>query len=173
MNDRREREGLLVGVGAAITLIVLIALQSFLGSGLLSTRTVTSTTTAAASTIPDAYQQVASQYTNHLLHLDSRNVSALLSDYESNATVEWRGAIIGQTGNYTGSSNIDILLRSTFAGKLDSLYLSNERQTIGPKGGYWIVNSTFDFRGHNPIVGVTNGTIVAQDFMSTRAIRHG
>jgi Na+-transporting NADH:ubiquinone oxidoreductase subunit NqrD len=58
--DTRGREGILVGAGAGLALIVLLVLQSLIGSGLLSTRTVTSTTTAAVSTVPDAYEQVAS-----------------------------------------------------------------------------------------------------------------
>ncbi|MDA4115700.1 MAG: hypothetical protein OK442_04000 [Thaumarchaeota archaeon] len=41
----KEREGILIGVGAGLTLMILLVLQSFIGSGLLSTRTVTLTTT--------------------------------------------------------------------------------------------------------------------------------
>jgi hypothetical protein len=82
-----ERGSILVGVGAGLTLIILLVLQSFIGSGLLSARTVTSTT-ITTSLPTEEYSQVSSAYANHLLMLGSRNVSALLSRYESNATVE-------------------------------------------------------------------------------------
>jgi len=85
----REREGILVGAGAGLMLIVLLVLQSLVGSGLLSTRVVTFTTTGAVSTIPDSYDQVASAYANHLLLFDSRNVSALADGYDTNATIVW------------------------------------------------------------------------------------
>jgi len=55
-------KGAFIGIGAGLTLIILLVLQSLTGSGLLSTRVVTTTTTAAVSTVPDAYQQVASAY---------------------------------------------------------------------------------------------------------------
>jgi hypothetical protein len=49
--NTRERDGIFVGAGAGLTLIVLLVLQSFIGSGLLSTRTVTVTVTQAPSSL--------------------------------------------------------------------------------------------------------------------------
>jgi hypothetical protein len=106
----RERDGILLGAGTGFALIVLLVIRSLIGSGLLGTRIVTSTTTGALSSIPDAYNQVASAYASHLLLLDSRNISALVSGYESNATIEWTGNAAGGAGNFTGSGNIRILL---------------------------------------------------------------
>ncbi len=163
----RGREGLFVGVGAGLTLIVLLVLQSFLGSGLLSTRTVTVTTsTVTTVTTSDAYEQVANAYANHLTQLSARNIDAVVSGYESNATIEWTGAIgEGQTGNYTGLANIRILLGSSFTGKSNSNFsLSNVYQAIGVKtNARVVVNSTFNFQGYSAVVGNVNGTIVAQD----------
>ena len=162
--NTREREGVLVGVGAGLTLIVLLVLQSLIGTGLLSTRTVTvtSTTTTALSTIPDAYDQVGSAYANHRLLLDSDNISALVSEYERNATIEWTGAAGGLTGNFTGLGTIGIKLRS-FTGQSDNFSLSNESQTMGAKGSDWVVNSTFNFYGYSQAEGKINTTITAQD----------
>jgi len=165
--NTREREGILVGVGAGLTLIVLLVLQSFVGSGTLATTTVTSTTTATVSTIPAAYEQVASDYANHLLLLDARNASALLSGYESNATVEWTGDTGGLAGNYIGTGNGS----GEFGGVLDyfltdmvNLTVSNENQTIATfQGGHWVINSTFDWVAYNSDDGNISGIVAAQD----------
>ena len=160
------REGILIGAGAGLTLVVLLVLQSFVGSGLLRTRTVTLTTTAAVSTIPEAYEQVTSTYANRLLLLDSRNVSAILSGYESNATVEWTGQAAGLQGNYAGIGNGSGEIGSVldiFPASLTNLTLSHENQTIvGVQGGYW-VDSTFYWAGFSPKAGNLSGSIAAQD----------
>jgi Na+-transporting NADH:ubiquinone oxidoreductase subunit NqrD len=83
---QRERDGILIGSGAGLTLIILLVLQSFIGSGLFSTRTVTVTVTNS-----DAYEQVSDAYAYHLMVLNARNINAVPGEYESNATVEWRG----------------------------------------------------------------------------------
>jgi hypothetical protein len=159
----RERDGILVGAGAGLTLIVLLVLQSFIGSGLLSTRTVTSTATVMALPTED-YSQVASAYTNHLFTLNSMNMSALLGEYESNATIEWRGQLTGLAGNYTGSNNISRLL-GVFPGRMVNLTLTNQNQPIvvGVQLNYLVVSSTFDFYGFDSFDGNINGIITAQD----------
>jgi hypothetical protein len=159
----RERDGILVGAGAGLTLLVLLVLQSLIGSGLLSTRTVTTTTTVTALPTED-YSRVASAYTNHLSMLSSRNISALLGEYESNATIEWTGQAAGLAGNYTGSNNITRLL-GAFPGKMVNLTVSNQDQPIvvGVERNYLVVSSTFDFYGFNPFDGNINGIITAQD----------
>jgi hypothetical protein len=48
MHDR-GREGALVAVGAGLMLVILLVLQSFIGSGLLSRTTVTSVTTSSVT----------------------------------------------------------------------------------------------------------------------------
>jgi hypothetical protein len=166
MNVRRGREGILVGVGAGLALVLLLVLQSFIGSGLLSTRTLTLTTTVTVSTIPEAYEQVASAHANRLLLLASRNVSAILRGYESNATVAWTGQAAGLQGNYAGIGNRSEEIGSVldiFPGSLTNLTLSHENQTIvGAQGGYR-VNSTFYWAGFSPSAGRLSGRIAAQD----------
>jgi hypothetical protein len=157
----RERDGILVGAGAGLTLIVLLILQSFIGSGFLSARTVTSTTTTL-STPTEEFNQVASAYADHLLQLDSDNISGLVSGYERNATVEWTGLVAGLVGNYSGSGDIEILFGSSF-GKTVNFSVSNESQTVAPRGIYCVVNSTFNFSGNNQIEGNINASIAAQD----------
>jgi hypothetical protein len=159
--NTRERDGILIGAGAGLTLIVLLILQSFVGSGLLSTRTVTATVTV--STIPIAYEQVSSAYANRFLLYDAKNVSALLNGYESNATVDWTGEAQGLAGNYTGSNEISPLL-AFFPGKMVNLTVTIDNQTpVVLKGGYLAINSTFDFAGYSTVDGKISGTIAAED----------
>jgi hypothetical protein len=135
------RDGILIGAGAGLMLVVLLILQSFIGSGLLSAKTVTSTTTTATSTIPNAYQQLAGVYADHLLLLEARNVTGLLGGYEGNSTIEWTGNMPGMAGTYNGSNEIHALLNDSFPGVMVNLTLSIENQTIaGPQGRYWVVN---------------------------------
>lgn len=163
----RERKGIFVGAGAGLMLVVLLVLQTFIGSGLLSTRTVTLTTTVTASLPTEDYSQVASAYANHLLMVSTRNVTALLSGYESNATVEWTGQASGLGGNYTGTGNesgsIGRLL-GTFPGNMVNLTLSEDSQpTVGVQGNSLVVGSTFSWNGFNSYDGNISGLVVAQD----------
>ncbi len=114
------------------------------------------------STFPDAYDQVASTYADHLLLLEARNASAVTSQYEINATIEWKGLSGGCDGNYTATGSItklfdDLLMLSS------SFLVSNETQTIGAEGNNWVVNSTFNFIGNSTIVGIFGGRVAAQD----------
>jgi hypothetical protein len=138
-------------------LIVLLVTQSLVGSGLFSTRTVSMTVTTS-----DAYEQVASAYAGHIAQLSSRDIPALAKGYQSNATIEWVGAVPGMTGNYSGAPNIEILWGS-FIGKFINFSLSNEYQSIGVEGNGSVVNSTFDFRAYSSVVGNVHGTVIAQD----------
>jgi hypothetical protein len=158
----RERESVFIGVGAGLMLIVLLVLQSSIGSGLLSTRTVTTTATVTTELPAGDYNLVASAYTNHLSVLGSKNVSALLGGYENNSTVEWTGEAAGQQGNYTGEG-IGRLL-TTFLRYMTNFTLSNETQPLlGVQGRYWVVNSTFHWAGYSTVDGILTGTVAAED----------
>lgn len=147
-----------LGAGAVVALIALLLLQSFIGSGPFSTRTMTVTTS-------DAYEQVSDVYASHLIHLNARNMTAVASDYEGNATAEWVGPAGVGVGNYSGVKIILANLES-FVGKFNGNFsLSNEYQSIGKVEGSnsWMVNSTFDIHGYDAAVGNVTGTVFAQD----------
>lgn len=162
----RERDGIMIGIGAALALAVLIVLQSFIGSGLFGVRTVTIVTTSNDY----KFEYVSNSYANHLTQLTTRSISAVVSGYESNATVEWTGLTPGKTGNspgiagnYSGSASIAILT-GEFIGRLANFSLSNENEVLGAgNNGSVVVNSTLDFRGYDPVGGKISGTIIAQD----------
>ena len=154
---RRNKDGVLIASGAALMLVVLLVLQSLFGGGLLGTKTATVTVTTS-----DAYEQVANVYANHLLQFSARDKTALVDGYESNATMEWTGAEAAGTGNFSGSTDIGIKLKS-FTGKLINFSLSDEYQSMRVNGSVSVVNSKLDFQGYSSVVGGVNGTIVAQD----------
>lgn len=157
VETRRIRDGLLVTLGAALMIVILLIVQSFVGSGLLSTKTATVTVTTS-----DAFERVASAYATHLASLNSRNIPAVASGYQRNATVEWVGVGPGLTGTYSGMPNIEILWGS-FIGKFVNFSVSNEYQSIGVDGNVSMVNSTFDFHAYSSILGGVNGAVIAQD----------
>jgi hypothetical protein len=128
----------------------------------VTTTTTTLTTASIPSTVPDTYDQVAGTYADHLLLLEARNASALASQYETNATIEWKGVSGGCDGNYTGTGSITMLLGDLLT-RSSSLLVSNETQTIGAEGKDWVVNSTFNFVGNSTFVGIFVGRIAAQD----------
>jgi hypothetical protein len=157
--SRRTRDGILVASGAALMLVVLLVSQSFVGSGLLSTKTVTATVTTS-----NPNEQVANAYADHLLLLpfSGHYASPLVSEYEANATIEWTGIEVLGTGNFSGSNDIGIALGS-FIGKFINFSVSAESQSIEAKGDVSVVNSTLGFQGYSSVVGRVNGMIVAQD----------
>ena len=125
----------MIGIGAALALTILIVLQSFIGSGLFGARTVTVVTTS------DDYkfEQVSNAYANHLAQFTTRSIPAIVSGYESNATVEWTGLTPGKTGNspgiagnYSGSASITILT-GEFIARLVNFSLSNQNEVLGPE----------------------------------------
>lgn len=144
-------------MGGALTVIVLLVAQSFVGNGLLTTKTVTLTVTA-----PAPYEQVAIAYDTHLANLNSRNIPALTSEYQRNGTIEWVGVVAGLAGNYSGETNIEILWGS-FVGKFINFSLSDEYQSIGVEGNVSVVNSTFDLHAYSSIVGNVNGAVISKD----------
>jgi hypothetical protein len=161
--NSRGHPGIFVGVGAGTMLIVLLLSQSFIGSGLFSTKTVTTTATVTVSTIPIAYEQVASAYANRFLLYEAKNVSALLNGYESNATVQWTGQAQPVAGNHTGSNEISTLL-GIFPGQMENLTVTIDDQSpVVLKGDYLVIDSTFDFAGYSTVDGNIRGTIAAQD----------
>jgi hypothetical protein len=151
MNSKR------VLLGSGIVLLLLGTFSGYLyGISLAPTRNVT------LSTAPDAYNQVASTFTNQLLRLDSKNIQSLTSGYEVNATVEWKGKAGACYGNYSGSAEIGTMLHR-FLANVTYIFLSNVSQSIGTEGNRWVVSSTFNFTGNSSVIGAFEGTVTAQD----------
>ncbi len=97
--------------------------------------------------------------------LASRNVSALVSQFDRRANVTWTGQTMGLTGIYIGAPNIRLLLNA-FLGRATSLNFANATQTImAASNQSAIVNSSFRFTGQSQIYGNFTGTVRAQDLL--------
>jgi hypothetical protein len=149
--------------------VVLLLVGAFAGYlyGVNSTPKRTTTETTLVSSL-NAYDQLASTYANQLLLLNSRNASAVASRYESNATIEWTGQAVALegcelAGNFTGAKNITALLGAFQTHHEGDLVVSNETQTIGPSGSYWVIRSTFNIAGNSSLVGSFEAAIAVQD----------
>jgi hypothetical protein len=97
----------------------------------------------------------------HVSHLNTRNVTLIVSDYANNATVYWFGITGGMGGIYTGTNNIQILYAGSFA-SAQSISLTIDGYTQG------LVNSTtalaqlnMTMNGKSSILGTFEGKISA------------
>jgi hypothetical protein len=170
--NARDRDGILIGAGAGLTLTVLLVLQSFIGGGLLGTKTVT----AAVTSIQQPAGLASGLLAEHMLLLDSRNVSAVVGQYEGNATITWTSE--GQcecdslNGNYVGTANMTQLMKQLLLGinangygfRTQSFMAQNLIQTAAATSNISVmVNSTFVIVEQSIAQGKINGTVSAQD----------
>jgi hypothetical protein len=177
----RKSEGILIGTGAGLALIVLLVLQSVTGGALFGTKTVTTTATATQQPVG----VVSGLFAEHMLLLDSRNVSAIVGQYEENATISW--TTDGQcecnslNGNHTGTANITQLMNQLLHGinangsgfGMQSFMVENLTQKVAATSNVSaMVNSTFDIAEHSIAQGNINGTISAQDSYEYSATNH-
>jgi len=155
---------------SAMVVVLVVALSLVLVSAPQPTvRTVTVTSTVAPT--EHAIESVSESFAQHLLFFSSKDVSATISQYEPNATVEWQN-LYCLSGLYqnAGTSNGDMakLLVDFFDGKfnapLSSLYAGNtSKMTVTPlPNGAMVVNSTFGLVGL-AATGNFTATISAQD----------
>ncbi|MDG6926755.1 MAG: hypothetical protein JRN09_09415 [Nitrososphaerota archaeon] len=168
---RRSKEGFLVALGAALMLIVLLVLQSLVGSGLLSARTVTVTTTS--TDIPMG--QVLGSFAEHMLMLQSRNLTAVVSQYEPNASVTWTGnqgpaaveAPAVGLGNFSRAFDTFLYQPCGFHDTVRSFTVENVTQSteFNPDGSA-TVDSTFSFAGNSSLWGEFSGSVSARDAFS-------
>lgn len=129
-----------------------------------STRSTLTTTTVFGS-IPSELE-VSASFTNHLVTLQSRNFSAVIAQYETNATVEWAGTGAGTNGSYS-TSEIELLFREGLFGKALSFAIENVTfQSLSVEPHSATLQSNFEFRGNSTRCGEFTGMISAQDSFS-------
>jgi len=163
-SPRENGGGIFLGVGAALAILVLLVLQTAGSGGLFGTMTET-------VTVPSISDQVSGIYANHLSLFSSKNVSAIVSQYEDNATIQYEGVDngMGLAGNYTGTAHIHQLI-FVLEGRSIFYFIANESQptiqvvttSSGNPFASVVVNSTFGFGGESSVIGNFNGTISAR-----------
>ncbi len=168
-----------VAIGKAIIALSIIALvlAAALGFVLLKPQSITTVTSTETSTLMPARQAaeiVANTFAKHLLLFTSRNVSAIVSQYQPNANVTWEGGGPCLSGLYPISDG-------SFVKLLDLFFQYRFPQfQIWPQGFHTIlignvtqirttelygsanVNSTFVLKGQD-ILGNLTSTVSAQD----------
>lgn len=153
-------------------LAVLLVLQSFGSSGLFAARMVTTTVTSTQK--PTGL--VSGLFAEHILALESRNVSAVVGQYERNATIKWTSegdcGCNSLDGSYSGTSNMTQLMRWLLLGidaknysfGTQSLTIENLSQTVRTTSERVIeVDYGFAIMEHSVALGQINGTVSAQD----------
>jgi len=130
-----------VFVGGTLTILLLVQIQPWSSSSTTS--------------------QVSNAFTAHLQKIASRNVSAVMMDYENNATVVFEGNTAGVSCNCTSFPRIRYLFQSAFTGllNLSVTEISPTYRLTGIKG---VVNSTLMLLGYSKTIGRFNGTISAE-----------
>jgi hypothetical protein len=150
----------LVGALLVVTAIVVVPSRT----GPISTSSVgkastTSTTTSAVSLFN-------SSFADHMRLLASRNTSAIVSQYEGNASVIWTGEVPGLQGLYNGTGNIRILFGVSLFGpkSTTALAIGNVTQKIlAESDESAVVNSSFSFLGESSLEGNFSGSVSAMD----------
>ena len=110
---------------------------------------------------PSTTSQVSSAFTAHLQKIASRNVSAVMTDYENNATVVFEGDTAGLSCNCTSLARIRYLFQSAFTGLLN-LSVTENGPTYRLTGNKDVVNSTLLLSGYSTTIGRFNGTLSAE-----------
>ena len=139
---------------------------SFLSCNSSSSTSVMSSTTAVNN--PEVVAAVRSSFDNHMQLVASRDVSALVVEYERNASVTWTGESAGFGGSYNGTTSIKYEFKTTLGDWFAPAFsVSNETESVIATGGASAyVSSAFLFSGRSNVMGNFSGTVLAQDSYS-------
>jgi hypothetical protein len=143
----------LIGAGAGLVIVVALLVMQAVNFGGYGGTTIVTTTQHATDI-------VGASFAEHMHLLGSRNASAVVSQYEGNATVTWKG-VMGPNdlaGTYNGAPNITRLLEAFFfepyvAGNaVSSFATGNVTRTITATSDESVaVSSSFGFAGQCPL----------------------
>jgi hypothetical protein len=127
--------------------LVLVTPQSVMKE---QTTTTTMTVTSTATPTQLAGSVVGDSFAEHLLLFSSRNVSAIVSQYETNATVQWNGAYCF-SGIYAGAGFITLNLNLFLIKYTNLLDIGNVTlmTTTTAANGSVMVNSSFNMVGQS------------------------
>jgi hypothetical protein len=153
MGAEKRRLGMQKMILALATSVLLIStgLLAFLYVGAtrnaVPATTSASSTTASASLTPST-PSVDSAFVAHLLNLVSQNLDPVISDYDPNATIVWRGGYIyGEYGNFTTIHQFYGLFGNILMPSELPFLVKNLTNTASPTGKSAFVNATFGLAG--------------------------
>jgi outer membrane protein assembly factor BamB len=128
--------------------------------------TTQSPTLPLAITDPSVEAGVGSAFHDHIQLVASRNVPALLEEYQQNATVTWTGDSAGFGGSYNGTTSIEFNFKTTLGDWFAPTFaVRTENQSIIATGDTSAqVDSEFVFNGTSNIMGKYGGSILSKDY---------
>jgi hypothetical protein len=141
-----------IGVVVVVALVLVGAGLYFVSLPPGGKTTTTSSTVAA----PD----LKSQYSGHIGTIGTRNVTAVLLDYQDSAVVTWTGHAAGLEGVYSGTGNIRLLFASALSTANTISFVPHSIIQTN-KSGLSEINSTVSFTGRSAILGSFNGNLVS------------
>ena len=151
-------------IGTTIAVIIIVAV--IVGAVTVVSLTTLKHSTASSTATPTETIAglVSGNFAEHLLLFASRNVSAIVPQYETNASVTWE-QILCLSGIYTvtGNGNLTQLLNIFFGAYGQALVVGNVTRTIVTATiGSVMINSTLGLVGQG-LVGNFTSTVSAQD----------
>jgi len=158
------------GAGAGLAVLLLLAFLAATSTTLFGARTDTVFVTSTAT--PQVISEVDSSLSQHLILFTSRNVSAIVSQYGTNANVTWEGirCLAGVYPIVDKNSNFTLLLNTFFGDRyFQTLFVGNASRPVAVATAQSIsANSTFDLAA-NGYDGSLTAVISAQDTYSYSA----
>jgi hypothetical protein len=99
-------------------------------------------TSTVTSQQQSAGVEIMNDYLHHLMQVQSKNVSAIVSEYEDDAVLEWEGATSGFGGTYHGLANMTAAYNGILP-RLNGLTLTNVTGVASISNGTALVNGSF------------------------------
>lgn len=147
-----------------LTIVVVIVVVAAISANLLHgpAASKSTTTTASSALLPITTLEPAVDV--HIDHLNSRNVTLIVSDYTSDAVVNWSGITGGMGGIYSGTVDIKILFAGSFA-SAESISLtvnSYEQKIVNSTTALALFNMTMN--GNSSVLGKFEAKINAATY---------
>jgi hypothetical protein len=130
------------------------------------TATITTTsTTTTTETAPSPYEGAAAvlnAFGAHLANIATENVTAVMSGYLGDATVDWYGYTVGFGGNTPGAPGISILWTAMDTCLWSNVTIYSSNESLAFSGNLAIVNATLHINANTEWPGnsVRTGTLI-------------
>jgi len=146
---------------------MILCLVAALALVVVNSESIVKTTTVTTTVIPaqQAVEMVDGSFSQHMLLLGSGNISAIVSEYETNASVTWNGKAQGWDGFFNGSFYIGQVMTNFLVKTYRAMVIGNvTTTTLAEANGSVVVNSKFGFASQGSSVDcILNGTVSAED----------
>ncbi len=138
---------LTLGVVALLISSGLVAFH-YVGARNIPAAATTSVTSISGVTSSSSTPSVDTAFVTHLLNLASQNLNQTISDYDSNATIVWKGgSIYGGEGNFTTIHQFPELFGNVLVPTELPFLVKNLTYATSTNGDSAFINATFALAG--------------------------